>query len=123
MPAQQIPPSSSLTDTLLELKLITPRQLDQAKLESLSQNQTIESTIMGHNWVKPQDLAKARGAYYNIPYINLSDTPASPEALNTLPEIVARRYWAFPFAIDRQSNSLSVAMANPLDLIAIEFIE
>ena len=123
MPAQQIPPSSSLTDTLLELKLITPRQFDQAKLESLSQNQTLESTIMGHDWVRPQDLAKARGVYYHIPYINLSDTPASPEALNTLPEIVARRYGAFPFSVDRQNNFISVAMANPLDLIALEFIE
>ena len=123
MPAQQIPPSSSLTDTLLELKLITPRQFDQAKLESLSQNQTLESTIMGHDWVRPQDLAQARGVYYHIPYINLSDTPASPEALNTLPEIVARRYGAFPFSVDRQNNFISVAMANPLDLIALEFIE
>ena len=124
MPAQLVPPSvSSFADTILELKLITPRQFDQAKLESLSQNQTLESTIMGHDWVRPQDLAKARGVYYHIPYINLSDTPASPEALNTLPEIVARRYGAFPFSVDRQNNFISVAMANPLDLIALEFIE
>jgi len=124
MPAQLVPPSaSSFADTILELKLITPQQFDQAKLESLSQNQTLESTIMGHDWVRPQDLAKARGVYYHIPYINLSDTPASPEALNTLPEIVARRYGAFPFSVDRQNNSISVAMANPLDLIALEFIE
>ena len=124
MPAQLVPPSaSSFADTILELKLITPQQFDQAKLESLSQNQTLESTIMGHDWVRPQDLAQARGVYYHIPYINLSDTPASPEALNTLPEIVARRYGAFPFSVDRQNNSISVAMANPLDLIALEFIE
>ena len=124
MPAQLVPPSaSSFADTILELKLITPRQFDQAKLESLSQNQTLESTIMGHDWVRPQDLAQARGVYYHIPYINLSDTPASPEALNTLPEIVARRYGAFPFSVDRQNNFISVAMANPLDLIALEFIE
>ena len=124
MPAQLVPPSvSSFADTILELKLITPQQFDQAKLESLSQNQTLESTIMGHDWVRPQDLAKARGVYYHIPYINLSDTPASPEALNTLPEIVARRYGAFPFSVDRQNNFISVAMANPLDLIALEFIE
>ena len=124
MPAQLVPPSaSSFADTILELKLITPQQFDQAKLESLSQNQTLESTIMGHDWVRPQDLAQARGVYYHIPYINLSDTPASPEALNTLPEIVARRYGAFPFSVDRQNNFISVAMANPLDLIALEFIE
>jgi len=124
MPAQQVSPqSSSLTDTLLDLKLITRQQLDQAKLESLSQNQTVESTIIGHEWVGQKDLAKARGIYYQIPYINLSDTPVSPEALNTVPEIVARRYSGFPFAIDRRSNSIEVAMANPLDLIAIEFIE
>jgi len=124
MPAQSAtPPSSSLADTLLDLKLITKDQLDQAKLESLSQNQTVESTIIGHDWISHRDLAKARGSYYNIPYINLSDAPTSPEALNALPEIVARRYSAFPFAIDRQTNSISAAFANPLDLIAIEFID
>ncbi len=123
-PAQSAsPPSSSLTDTLLDLKLITKDQLDQAKLESLSQNQTVESTIIAHDWVGQKDLAKARGVYYQIPYVNLSDTPTSPEALNALPEIVARRYSGFPFSIDRQSNLISIAMANPLDLIVIEFIE
>ncbi len=123
-PAQSAaPPSSSLTDTLLDLKLITKDRLDQAKLESLSQNQTVESTIMAHDWVGQKDLARARGIYWQIPYVNLSDVPVSPEALNILPEIVARRYSAFPFTIDRQNNSVSVALANPLDLIAIEFIE
>lgn len=122
MPAQPQSPAS-LADTLLSRKLITQAQFDQAKLESLSRNQTVESAILSHDWVNSRDLAQARGAYYHIPYVNLAETPTSPEALNTLPEIVARRYSAFPFAVDKQAHYISLAMANPLDLMATEFIE
>jgi len=43
--------------------------------------------------------------------------------LAVLPQEVAERFIAFPFAVDKVQKKLSVAMADPLNLTAIEFIE
>ena len=41
-----------------------------------------------------------------------------PEALQLIPEAMARKYAAIPLAVE--GNVLSVAMANPTDILALE---
>jgi len=50
--------------------------------------------------------------------INLLVQTPSPEALNLIPERLARKYNAVPLAIN--NNTLRVAMANPDDILAIQ---
>jgi general secretion pathway protein E len=49
---------------------------------------------------------------------NLRKKPPEAEALNLIPETMARKYVAIPLAVE--GNVLRVAMANPADILALE---
>lgn len=110
-------------DVLLRDKSITKEQYDRVKLESINSGVPPEQLVLQHNYADASAIAKAKGAYYNILYVNLEEAAASPEALNTISESVAKRYAIFPIAIDKERNILTVVMENPLDLGVIEFLE
>ncbi len=112
----------SILDILLQDQTITQEQHDQLKLEVLEKDRTAEELAFEKKIVSEEQLAKAKAKFYNIPFLDLSRTAASPEALDKLPENVASRYKALPFEFNQSENTLSVAMADPLDLEAIEFI-
>jgi type IV pilus assembly protein PilB len=58
-----------------------------------------------------------------IPYINLSQKTIPKKILSKIPEYIARLYQAVPVDIDEQSKKLVVAMVDPEDYQAIEFIK
>ncbi|MDP2632896.1 MAG: GspE/PulE family protein [Candidatus Curtissbacteria bacterium] len=113
----------TILDVLIEKKLISPQKAQEIKLEFINSGTTIDQILQTRNLVSESDLVLAKSIFYNIPRINLSETPASPEALGLLPRSVAEANQLMPFAYDSELNLLSVAMANPLDLQTIEFIE
>lgn len=120
MPAQD---DIALADILLENQAVTKDQYDKVKMEHVNTGETIESLLVKHNFVTPENLAQAKSKLYNIPFIDLSTSGVNPQALSLVPEVVARRFVVFPFALDTGENKISVAMADPLDLTAIEFLE
>ena len=124
MPAQgaQTTSGRDLVDILLSQGAISQDQHDKVKLQSINTGKPIEVLISEHNFADDTAVVRAKAEYYNVPFVNLAETGASPEALNQFSEQVARRYVAFPFGLDKANNTLSVAMANPLDLAAIEFL-
>lgn len=119
MPAQP----TSLLDTLLANKALNKAQYDKVKFEQIDTGKTEEELLHEHNFVTEEDLSKAKGALYNVPFFNLRELIVSPEALNLVPETVAKRYQVFPLEFDKGKRELKIAMANPLDLSAIEFLE
>ncbi|MCH7951458.1 Flp pilus assembly complex ATPase component TadA [Patescibacteria group bacterium] len=115
--------SDSVFDVLLSGKAITREQYDQLKIEAVNVGKNPEDLAFENQVVDEEQLARAKAKFYNVPFLDLGHTAASPEALNKLPESVASRYKALPFGFNEEENTLSVAMANPLDLGAVEFIE
>lgn len=115
--------TSSLANMLVQKGYITDKQYQDLLIEQASSGKSVEALIDEKHLVKETDMTKAKAAFYNLPYINLAETGASPEAISQIPESVARRYQILPFAIDKQNQQLSVAMKNPLDLSAIDFVE
>jgi type II secretory ATPase GspE/PulE/Tfp pilus assembly ATPase PilB-like protein len=73
--------------------------------------------------VPEEKLVQAKAQLYNIPYLDLAVTPVAPAALASLPAEVAERFKVFPISIDRKDKSIILAMTDPMDLSAIEFIE
>jgi general secretion pathway protein E len=62
--------------------------------------------------------AAAEEALSNMPRINVLRQTPTPEALQLIPENLARKYNVIPLSVER--NTLKVAMANPDDVLAIE---
>lgn len=115
--------NGSLLDILLQAKKLSEDQYKQVKLEQANTGKTIEQIIKDHQMVSGVDLAQAKSTLYKVPFVDILNTATSPEALNVVPEQVARHYQLIPFSLDKGEDKLSVAMANPLDLAAIEFIK
>lgn len=126
-PTSQAPlgtrPAASVVDILVNQKAVTAEQVEAARAESISTGVEVEQVLVTKGWVGEEALSKAKAQFYHIEYVNLAEVGVAPEALNLIPEGVAQRYLMLPFAIDKANNSLSVAMANPLDLKAIDFVE
>ncbi len=113
---------SKFLELLLADKVITSSQAEQLRLESITKGQSVEEILKKQSLVDEEVLLKCKAKLFNIPFINLKEVAASPEALALIPQSVAAHYRAFPFALDKNRTTLSVAMVNPLDLAAVEFL-
>jgi type IV pilus assembly protein PilB len=113
----------TLADILVAQKALDSARAQQVKTAEIQTGKTQEEILKSQNLVTEEALVKAKASLYNIPYIDLSTIPASPEALAVLPQEVASKFKAFPISVDQASKQMALAMADPLDLTAIEFIE
>jgi type IV pilus assembly protein PilB len=115
--------AQQLTDALLSLGIISKETADAVSLESINSGESQEAILSRKRLVTEENLSQGRAKLYNIPYIKVSGIAFSPDLINLIPESVARRYTILPFQLDEKTNSLSVAMDDPLDFQVIEFLE
>jgi len=113
----------TLADILLKREVIDAAKAKEIKDAEIQTGRSQEDIILKRNLVSEEDLVKAKADLYNIPYVDLSNTPTSPEALAVLPQDVAERFSVFPLSVDKVNKVLTLAMSDPLNLTAIEFIE
>ncbi|HJX59550.1 MAG TPA: ATPase, T2SS/T4P/T4SS family [Patescibacteria group bacterium] len=127
MPAAPILPNTdgavTLADILAQQGALDPERAKQVKLAEIQSGKPQEEIITGQKLVTEDALVKAKAVFYNIPFIDLGAIPTSPEALNTISQEVAERFKVYPVSIDAAAKQLILAMADPLNLTAIEFIE
>ncbi len=113
----------TLVDVLVKIGALTPERAKQLKNAEIQTGKPQEEMITEQNMVTEENLVKAKAILYNIPFLDLSTIPNSPEAIAALPQEVAERFKVFPVSVDTQNKILVLAMADPMDLTAIEFIE
>lgn len=131
MPTSQTTPVNTLSknrnntivDILIESGGITAEQADKIKLQELQSGKSQDQLIKESGLVDEVVLTKARAVLYNVPFIDLEQVPINPEALSLLHQSIASRFSVFPVSLDRDNNAITVAMANPLDITTIQFIE
>ncbi|MBU1127398.1 GspE/PulE family protein [Patescibacteria group bacterium] len=103
--------------------VISSEMVKKVRLESSSTGKALKDIILGHNLASQEQLAQAEAKFFNVPFIPLSDAAVSPEALGKISRQVSERYTIITLEYNSKTNELSVAMANPIDLEAIEFLE
>ena len=111
----------SLEDILFKKGLLSSNQLSQLKLESINSGQSVDKILIARNMIPMDQILQAKATLLNVPYIKLEGKAVPTDVLNLVPEAAARRYQIFPF--DKQGDVLFVAMADPLDIQVIQFIE
>lgn len=114
--------ASTILDVLLSEHAITPAQADEIKVKSASLAQSYEEIIASMPGINPDKIAEAKAKLLGVPFISLVATSFSPHALSMIPRAVAERFLVIPFMYDEKGKVLSVAMANPVDLEALEFV-
>lgn len=111
----------SLEDILFEQGKLTSDQLSAIKFENINTGKPIDEIIAERGYVDPAELAAARGKLLGIPFVKLGTRSIPAEVLDLVPEPTARKHLLIPF--EKEGNTLSVAMIDPLDLQIIEFLE
>lgn len=115
-----------MQDLALILKedgLLPEEEYNRLKQESYASGVPVEQLLARSGVVEPTVLARAKAKLYNVEYVEIGKMAASPESLAKLPESVAEHYLVLPFEYEPKEQVLSLAMANPLDLSAISFLE
>src|SRR3990172_13382281 len=120
--SQSLADNPSLSGILLSDKLINKVQYDDIKVKSASKGIPEDTVIESMGIVPTDKFAQAKAKLLNIPFVSLDNASFSPQAIGFIPRAVAERFSLIPFAFDEKTNTLSVAMSNPVDLEAVSFV-
>jgi len=105
-------------DILVKKNLITPQQLMDALNVQKDSGKPLGEALIDLEMVSEENIASALAKQKNLPVINLEEYEINPHAAGLIPERVARRHMALP--IGYEEGKLVLAMANPLDIHAID---
>src|SRR5580698_6749173 len=107
-----------IADVLIEDGLLLPQQLDEATEIQKKQGGRLLKILTDRNYVTEQDMVISMGRCLDTPPINLSRVRVPEEVLDLVPKDMARAYKLAP--ICRLGNKLFVAMADPLNVLALD---
>lgn len=122
-PAGPAKPVQSVLDVLVNRGAVSQDVANQILTQSVQKGSNVDAILSSWPDIREEDLAQARAEFYHIPYVNLSEIGVFPEALSQVPENIARHYWLLPFAVNKDDKTMSVAMNNPLDVTAVDFLQ
>ena len=112
-----------IEDILFEQGKLAKDKVSMIKMEAINTGKQPEDIILEHSFANPEDIAAARAVLLGIGFYDPTSKPIPADILSKIPEPVSRRYTLLPFQFEPATNILSVAMADPLDLQVVEFIE
>jgi len=115
-------PAQDIADILATKGILSKEKLQQIRLEQVNTGKSAKEIIIEKNLASEEEIAKAEGELWKIPFINLAEVAFSPQALGLISQAVAEEYNLIPFSYAAAKNELSVAMEDPLNLKTIDFI-
>src|SRR5690349_9433117 len=107
-------------ELLLKEKRITPDQLHQALTHQKAHGGKLGSNLVQMGLVSLEDITALLSKQYGIPSIKLSDFEIDPSIIKLIPAETAAKYQVIP--ISRVGATLTVAMADPSDVFAMDDI-
>jgi type IV pilus assembly protein PilB len=110
-----------LGQILIERGIISKEQLDKALEVQRKEGGLVGEVIVKLGFAKEEDIAHCLSLQYGFPYLPLENYEISKEVIKLVPKNVSSHYCLIP--IDKIGNTLTVAMANPLNTQAIEDLE
>jgi hypothetical protein len=111
----KVPMGKILTDA----GVVSERQLQSAlEYQREGRRQALGSLLVDLGYTTEDAIAQALAAQLALPYVVLVNEPVDAAAVSSVPVHLARRHASFP--LNFNGHALCVAMANPLDLIALE---
>jgi len=108
-------------EVLLERGMISHKELQKALAYQKEHGGLMGQILIQLGCVTEQEVALALTAQYGFPYLPLDNYEIDNGLTELIPEDVARQYCLIP--IDRIGNALTLAMADPSNVKAIEDVE
>ncbi len=108
-------------EVLIERAVITRDQLDLALAKQKEEGGILGQILIQLGYVNETEIALALTAQYGFPYLPLESYEIDKSVMATVPVAIAKQYCLIP--IDRIGNALTLAMADPTNVKAIEDVE
>ncbi len=104
--------------SLTEKGLITAEQLREAELQAKADAKPLREILIKKGLISEEDLAAFLSHEFDLPFIDLANYLIEPAIIDLVPETIARKHLMIP--ILKIGNDLTVAMADPSDVFAID---
>ena len=110
-----------LGDMLVKATLITREQLNQALQQQQTSGGRIGTNLVKLGFISEDDITSFLSRQYGVPSINLSHFEIDGVVIKLIPSEIAQKHQIIP--INRTGNILTVAMADPSNIFAIDDIK
>ena len=110
-------------DVLIDANIITQEQLMEALEEQRKTGKRLGEVLVDMKFTDETEIAEAMSQQMKIPLAKIREAKLAPEIIELLPENIVRKNNVIPFEVDENNpNILRIAMADPLDIIAVDDI-
>ncbi|MBU4343315.1 MAG: hypothetical protein KJ902_00360 [Candidatus Omnitrophica bacterium] len=113
--------SKQLGQLLMERKVIDEKQLSHALEVQKEKGGLIGHILVELGYATEEAIAQAITTQYGFPYLPLKNYDIDVEIVKMVPKNVALQFCLIP--IDKIGTNLTIAMSDPLNVLAIEDIE
>ena len=110
-----------LGELLVERGAINRDELNMAVAYQKEKSGLLGEILVELKFATEEDIAQALTCQYGFPYLPLSNYEIDPDVIESVSENVCRQFCLIP--IDKIGKSLTLAMADPLNVQAIEDVE
>ena len=107
-----------IADALVEDGLLSSKQVEELLETQKKEGTRLLKLILEKSYVSEQDMAVSMGRVLNTPPINLSRVSVPIDIAELLPREMAHTHKVIP--VSRLENKLFLAMADPLNVLAID---
>ncbi|HEU5298980.1 MAG TPA: ATPase, T2SS/T4P/T4SS family [bacterium] len=111
-------PRRRIGDILVEGGVVTPEQLHEALARQRRTRERLGRVLVEMGAATELQIAQALADQLGLRFINLAGQRLDPAAIRLVPEVLARKRRIVPVSFD--GDSLLVALADPLDVFAID---
>ena len=113
-------PKKPLGQILLDKGLVKQQQLDEALKVQKNTTEQLGRILVELGYVSEKDVLRGHAEQLGIPFLELDRTSVDEDVAKAIPQSVVQRYNAIP--IRRSGNRLTVAMADPTNVFALDDI-
>jgi type IV pilus assembly protein PilB len=106
---------------MIDAGLISSEKFDECLKKAEKNKLKVEDVLISEGIISENDLRRLEAYILGIPFVDLEKETVDPEVLKIIPEPVARANNIVAFR--KKGNDLEVAMLDPEDLRAIEFLK
>ena len=113
--------SDFIGQLLIAKGLISMEALERALLEQENNKNLLGETLIKSGLIDADEFYRVLAEQLGVEYIRLKDMALDPVVINEIPAKFACHYGLIPIKLDQ--NTLTVAMANPLDIHTVDDIK
>lgn len=114
---------SALLDYLVSSGRLTQNQLDGLKIEAVTSGKSLTNLLLEKRLVTDSDLVEAKAKVLGITYFSDTKITVEPELLALISVDLARNYGVVPYSLDKDKKVLSLIMVKPEDLSTVDFFQ